>query len=87
MILTLSGEPEVVFSGPEIAGLSQWQVAAGGESPSLTITLDPAAGAPARLDPPPLRAAATLEDDAGYLFVGLVKSVTLGASATITLET
>lgn len=87
MMLTIDTRPQIVLSGWDIAEVAGWISAAGGESPTLTVALDPArVDAAVLLQPPPLRAQATLVDDSGRSFAGLVQSVRLGADPRLTLE-
>ena len=89
MTLTLvrHGQPAMVCEGADLRAISSLESAAGGESPTLTVTLDPARiAAVAALDPPPLRARATLSEGDALLFTGLVQAVRLGPDPSLTLE-
>lgn len=87
MSLSIASRPPILLEGADLLAIGAWQSGVGGESPSLTIDLDPGRRDLATLlDPPPLRAPATLSEDGTDLFLGLVQSVRLGASASITLE-
>jgi hypothetical protein len=84
--LEIESVPPLVLSGRDILDISGQVLSEGGESPSVTVTLDPGRIDRTRLDPPPLRAVATLTNCAVEWFVGLVQSVRLGSSVTLTLE-
>lgn len=89
MTLTLArlGQPALVFEGADLRAISGWESAAGGESPTLSVTLDPARiAAVAALDPPPLRASVTLAEGDALWFTGLVQAVRLGPEPSLTLE-
>lgn len=86
MILTIASRPPLIFEASDILSVDGWQQAAGGESPTLTVRLDPARLAVYRLDPPPLRAPAALIEGVSTLFLGIVQAVRLGADPIITLE-
>ncbi len=79
--------PPRVFSWPDLIDVGDEQSAVNGEVPNITITLDNARGqvTPLLADPP-LRAAATLTERGMTIFNGRVQAVSLGATATITLE-
>lgn len=85
--LVIDGIPPIVLAEPTIIEASVAQLGSGGESPSVDVALDPGRGAlVALLDPPPLRAAATLTYPDGSVFAGVVQSVRLGASSGLTIE-
>lgn len=86
MILTLHMRPERVYSGADIVEVSGWVSASNGESPVLSVLLDPALPLAAELHPPPLRAQATLVADDGETFEGIVQAVRLGPAPELTLE-
>lgn len=87
MRLAIASRPPIVLEGADLLEVSGWQLAAGGESPTLTVSLDPArVQAATLLDPPPLRAAAVLSEGADALFTGIVQAVRLGSDPSITLE-
>lgn len=86
MILTIASRVPIIFEAADLAGVDGWQRAAGGESPTLTVHLDPARLAVYRLDPPPLRAAGALTEGADTLFLGIVQAVRLGTDPSIVLE-
>lgn len=89
MALTVSrhGQPTLVLWGADLRAISGWQLAQGGESPTLTVSLDPARlDCVAALDPPPLRASAQLSDGAAVLFAGLIQAVRLGPDPSLTIE-
>lgn len=85
--LTIATVPPIEFVEPAIIDASFAQLGAGGESPTVEVTLDPGRGEVAeRLDPPPLRMAASLDQADGTTFNGIVQSVRLGSSVSLTLE-
>ena len=87
MTLTIDGRPQIVLDGADLDTVGVLRSSAGGESPTLTVSLDARRVAVLEvLDPPPLRAAAVLSDGGTILFSGLVQAVRLGQSPTITLE-
>lgn len=83
--LTIAAIPPLVLEEADLLEVGELVLAAGGASPGLTITLDPARVPVTRLDPPPLRAPATLTAP-GLSYEGLVAAVRLGATVTLTLE-
>lgn len=84
--LTIATVP-VEFVEPVIIEASFAQLGAGGESPTVEVTLDPGRGEAAeQLDPPPLRMAASLVQADGAAFNGIVQSVRLGSRVSLTLE-
>lgn len=83
--LAIASVPPLVLEDADLLEVGELVVAAGGASPGLTVSLDPARVVMARLDPPPLRAAATLSTPE-LSYQGLVAAVRLGPSLTITLE-
>ncbi len=79
--------PPRILSEPLVVAATLAELGGGGESPRVTVHLDPGRGAlVALLDPPPLRARARLTDRAGERVEGVVQAVTLGARPAITLE-
>jgi hypothetical protein len=85
--LRLHTSPPLDLSGCWIADIGSVRVGGGGESPTLEVSLDPGHGElVVWLDPPPLRVRATLFFDSGGTFAGVVQSIRLGASPSITLE-
>ena len=90
MILSVASRRAIVIDDPGIAEVSGWHLSAGGESPTLTVTLDRGGCLPSALvqlaQDPPLRAGASLADGSHTLFSGIVQAVRLGADISITLE-
>jgi hypothetical protein len=85
--LRLHTSPVLELSGCWIIDIGSVRVGGGGESPTMEVRLDPGHGELAAwLDPPPLRVRATLFFDSGSTFVGVVQSIRLGASPSLTLE-
>lgn len=83
--LTIAAVPPLILQDADILEVGELTLAAGGASPGLTITLDPARVPVARLDPPPLRASGTLTAP-GLSYQGLVAAVRLGPTIALTLE-
>lgn len=86
MKLIIHTQPPMVFEPPALESMSGWQWAGGGVSPVITARLAANERTASQLNPPPLRAAASLEVDA-HIFNGVVQSVTLGSSPEIKVET
>ena len=89
-LLSIDTVPALILRAPTITELGGWQLAGGGVSPVITISLRPSADLVAKLDPPPLRVRARLfldADDSAPRFAGVIQSVTLGPKPSITLET
>lgn len=85
--LTIEALPPLVFAGAQIVDVGALRLSGGGASPTVEIALDPGHGALAQaLDLPPLRVRATVLDDEGRVFVGIVQSIRLGLAPSLTLE-
>lgn len=85
--LIIATRPPILLGPERISDEGRWSLAGGGASPTLDLALDPGRGElAALLDPPPLRAQATLTRTDGTTFTGLVQAVRLGATPSITLE-
>lgn len=85
--LTISSAPPIILAEPDIIGTSGYRRALGGESPTLTVTLDNARGQLTGLFAiPPLRAPAIVIDN-GLTMSGIVQSVRLGATISLDIET
>lgn len=83
--LTIASVPPLVLADADILEVGELVLASGGASPGLTLTLDPERVPVTRLDPPPLRAPATLTAP-GLSYQGLVAAARLGPTLTLTLE-
>lgn len=87
MSLTIHAEPPVALDAGLIDGEPRETRSGGGASPTVEIALVHRGDTLTRLlDPPPLRAAATLTTSSATL-TGIVQSVTIGERPSITLET
>lgn len=85
--LTIETLPAIILEPPVLVDASGGQIGGGGESPTLECAFDPGRGElAALLDPPPLRVRASLTDDGLTVFAGVVQSVRLGVSPSLTLE-
>jgi hypothetical protein len=85
--LTIATIPPIVLSAAQLLDEGRLSLAGGGASPTLDLALDPGRGEiAALLDPPPLRAQATLTRADGTTFAGLVQAVRLGPAPSLTLE-
>ncbi|WP_082922615.1 hypothetical protein [Halothiobacillus diazotrophicus] len=85
--LSINRVPPIILTEPEIIGVSGYRRALGGESPTLTVTLDNARGLlTGQFANPPLRARAIVTDH-GQTMTGIVQSVRLGATISIDIET
>ena len=85
--LSIATVPPIALDATWILDDGRLNIANGGASPTLELSLDPGRGELATLlDPPPLRAPATATRSDGSTFAGLVQAVRLGPSPTITLE-
>lgn len=79
--------PPIVLEAHQIVDDGRMSLASRGASPSIYISLEPGRGELATLlDPPPLRATATLTRNDGAVLLGMVQAVGLGSSPSITLE-
>lgn len=84
--LEIDSVPALVFASPALLDVTGWSAGSDGAAPTLTVALDGARVSVTQLDPPPLRAAARLYEDADCAFTGCVQAVRLGDTPSITLE-
>lgn len=87
MRLTIDTQPPIEMSEPAIISISGYRRALGGESPTLTVTLDNALGQhTAQFASPPLRHRARITRG-GLSVIGLIQTVRLGATISLSIET
>ncbi len=87
MHLTIDTQPPIELSEPDIISISGYRRALGGESPTLTATIDNALGQhTAQFANPPLRHRAQITHG-GLAAIGLIQTVRLGATISLTIET
>jgi hypothetical protein len=85
--LTIATQPQISVTEPDVISISGYRRSLGGESPTITVTLNNAMGQLTKLFAvPPLRARASVID-AAMTITGIVQSVRLGAVISLDIET